>query len=77
MRSSRAKPRRLTADALLRPLQIMCSKCQGPATLYPKGIFCPVCSPAWVGSFMAYLLNDQRRELGLPELPDDDHAKHE
>jgi hypothetical protein len=32
-----------------------------------------MCSPAWVGSFMA----DQRRELGLPELSDDDHAKDE
>lgn len=59
------------ADELLRPFPLTCSRCGGPATAYPKGVFCPVCSPAWLESFMLFCLNDVRRAVGLAELPDD------
>lgn len=66
---SKSKAQRPTADELLRPFPVTCSRCRGPATAYPKGTFCPNCSPAWIESFMLYCLNDARRAVGLAALP--------
>lgn len=49
---SKSKAWKPTADELLRPFPVTCARCRGPATAYPKGTFCPTCSPAWIESFM-------------------------
>jgi hypothetical protein len=47
-------PNLLTREDL-EPLELTCAKCRGPATGYHDGTYCPRCSPAWVGSFLAHL----------------------
>jgi len=59
-----------TLAETLTPLDCACAKCGSPAKIYPTkegagACVCSDCSPAWLGSFLAFSLNSWRAEMGL------------
>ena len=64
------KAKGMTLDEALRPMKMTCGKCRGQMTVYPCPLpegtgFCPVCSPAWLGDFAEWLMNQERVKRGL------------
>ena len=64
-----AKANRMTIDEALQPMTMTCSKCSGELVVYPDehtGIgFCSHCSPAWLGDFARFCMNEMRVKHGL------------
>jgi hypothetical protein len=65
-----AKRRLLTRAELFTPSPITCATCRGPATAYPKGTFCPRCSPAWVEIFFAWQAACASADIPVSLMPD-------
>ena len=63
----------MTLDEALRPMTIICGKCNGELIVYPcpipEGIgYCAKCSPAWLKDFAEYMMNEERKRRGLKSI---------
>lgn len=67
---------------LFEPFTLTCCECGGEATSYPFPhpgvVFCPTCSPAWVGDFAQLCTNERiaEREQKVRGIQFTDNMEH-
>ena len=57
-----------TLEEIFQPLEATCGDCGAKGTIYPNKegrgtMFCPVCSPVWLGEFLEFKFKKDYNEL--------------